>query len=161
MPRIKILTALMLLSSLAIADTHQSRLATEIHAIKNTASLGILFGWKYMAFESDKFAVGGAGYTGEFGGTSSGNLSYGGIYVSQLAKLSQSSDFEFGLLTGGGGGTVGTTSGSGIVLEPTLAWSVLMGQKVRTVLNVGYLWMPTAASIGGISGGLRFEFALN
>ncbi len=140
---------------------HSSRLSSEIHAIKNSSSLGILFGWRYVALESDRFAVGGAGYTGQFGGTNSGVFSYGGLVVSHMGKLSSSIASEITLLAGGGGGSAGAVSGAGIILEPGLSLGFVLGPKVRSVLNGGYVWMPSASTLGGPSFGIRFEFALN
>jgi hypothetical protein len=140
---------------------HISRVGSEIIALKNSGSLGILFGWRYASFESDNFAVGGAGYTGQFGGANTGVFSYGGLITSHVSRISQRVDFETSLLAGGGGGYAGATTGAGIVLEPSIALGLAFGPKVKTILRTGYLWMPSASTIGGLTVGVRFDFVMN
>ncbi len=149
--------------TLSYADTEgrPTRISSEMRGIKNTSSFGILFGSRYLSFESENFAVGGAGYTGQLSGTSVGSFSYGGIVVNYTTAFSKKTEFEFNLLGGGAGGFNSTVTGGGVILEPSIAFDFILGKTVRIGLNGGYAWVPSMTVFSGVTFGLRFEFMLN
>ncbi|MBI4924552.1 MAG: hypothetical protein HY843_01395 [Bdellovibrio sp.] len=151
------------LSALAADSSPQrlSRISSEIKGIKNSAAIGVLFGSRYMSYESESFSVGGAGYTGQISGGAAGSFSYGGILVGYTHSFAKKAELELSLLGGGAGGFQAATTGGGVVLEPSVALNFLLGKTVRICLNSGYAWVPSLTAFSGITLGLRFDFLLN
>lgn len=135
-----------------------SKISTEIGAYMTSGALGILYGWRYSHYRSEYFCAGGAGYTGQLNGTNNGTFSYGGLTVAISKTYKNTATLEFSLLAGGAGGTLGSTTEGGIVVEPNLALSFVLGDTVHAGINAGYVWLPSAATFSGFSYGVRFDF---
>jgi hypothetical protein len=146
--------------SFAESEVRSTRISSEMRAIKNTSSFGILFGSRYLSFESENFAVGGAGYSGQLSGGSVGSFSYGGLVVNYSTNLNKKTEFEFNLLGGGAGGFNSTLTGGGVILEPSISLGFDLGKTVRMGINTGYAWVPSLNAFSGITFGLRCDFIL-
>jgi hypothetical protein len=140
-------------------------ISTEMKALLVSGSMGLLYGWRYINFESKNFFVGGAGYTGPLNGDSNtGSFSMGGLVTGFYISIVDSFNMEISLLAGGGGGFIGTTTvvkDGGIALEPSIALSFKLGNNVQVSINGGYAYLPSAATFTAITGGLRFDFLNN
>lgn len=147
-----------------------SKVSTEIRGINNKTGLGILFGWRYVAYESDIFFVGGTGFTGQLSKTP-GSFSYGGMLAGFSFRLGNM-EIETSLTAGGAGGFVSTKevnavtndnvdTAGGIMLEPGLSFSFHTGKAVRTAINAGYIWIPSSKKFTSIAAGIRFDFLLH
>jgi hypothetical protein len=126
-----------------------------------TSNLGstTLFGWRYLHKPSRLFSLGGAANLGQSNGSTTGSLTYGGLFGAWTPAISENLGLEFGLLAGGLGGLLsnGTVYG-GVFLEPEVAFSVGLGPQVAIALNVSYLYIPSSTSGSGVGFGLRFQF---
>lgn len=143
------------------AGPEASRIGTEIKGMSLGGSRSLTFGWRYMSFESDKFFLGGAAYTGQIG-QGGGTLTYGGFVAGQKSRLGAGVESSFQLLAGALSTMVtGGTADGGLVLEPSLNLGFILGPSVRAVLNGGYAWTPGGTAASGVSYGLRFEFSMS
>lgn len=152
------------ISAKADVNPRLSKIGAEIRGVKNGAAFGLLFGFRYVSYESDSFLIGGAGYTGQLTSGATGSFSYGGLLAGFAGNISSKLDYEFSLLAGGGGGFMGTDAsgvGGGIALEPGAAIGLVVGKSVRSSLSAGYVLIPSSGSFSGFTFGLRFDFLMN
>ncbi|MBT3235599.1 MAG: hypothetical protein HN353_06595 [Bdellovibrionales bacterium] len=132
-----------------------------------SASIGnaILYGWRHVNYNSEKFFVGGTGYTGQMGDISAtGTFSYGGLVLGYDKRLGNRVHADYGVVAGGGGGKYTeagtTTSGGGIILEPWFGLNWRIGKTTDFNCAATYLYMPNNDKFTGYTVALRFDFAL-
>lgn len=136
-----------------------SRIGADIKLFRSASSTVMLYGWRFLYNPSEAFSIGGAGFTGQMTGSSTGSYSYGGLSAAFNLSLTHTTRLEFGLIAGGGGGFDNSNNQSGgIVVEPTLSVAFGLGKNVGAALQGGFLWMPTSSAFTGFTVGLRFEF---
>ncbi len=147
--------------SIGLAASQPSRIGTEIKAMSLGGDLSLTYGWRYTSFESERFFLGGAAYTGQLG-SDGGSLALGGFVAGQKGRLGSSLETSIQLLAGAitTRNATGTADG-GLMLEPSLNLGVIMGPTVRSVFNAGYAWTPGGTDASGVTFGLRFEFLLD
>lgn len=123
----------------------------------NVAIMGGGVGAGYL---TESLYLGGAGYGGTFasGGSVAGGLGYGGLMIGTEQKLGASTLLDLSLLAGGGGGGAAQNGAGSFVLEPSVSLSRLFGGGTRGTVSVGYLYMPTANSLSGVTVGLNLAF---
>lgn len=128
---------------------------------------GILYGWRHVNYNSEKFFIGGAGFTGQMGADEEvGTFSYGGLIMGYDKALGKYFNLDYGLLAGGGGGkftnltTDETTSGGGVVIEPWLAFNWKIGRTTDFNLAFSQINMPNNEDFTGSTVALRFDFVL-
>lgn len=154
------LCLLFLTPAFAESSIRLSKIGSDIKALKTSSSLGVLFGTRYVNYESDNFSIGGAAYTGQLSNPI-GTFTYGGLYGGYTGRIIDKLELDLTLLAGAGGGTTGTSESSGgIVLEPGLALNFILGPAVRICTTGGYAWMPSTTTFSGVTFGLRFDFLL-
>lgn len=137
-----------------------SRFGAEVKGFQSGKALGVLYGWRFMSYESDSFSMGGAGFTGQLS-QDAGTFSYGGLLGTYSTRLGRKMELDLSLVAGGGGGTVsGNTTGGGVMLEPGLGFNFILGNSVRSVLGAGYIWTPASPDFSGLTFGIRFDFLL-
>lgn len=140
------------------------RLGVESKNIKSGNQFANLIGVTYNHYESDRFTVGGAVYTGQLSNGATGSESYGGLLVSWYTPF-RSVIWYVSLLVGGGGAFIQpttanavVTAGAGLVLEPTIGVDFGVGKRVRAVINAGYNWLPSSSTFSGFSFTLGIHF---
>jgi hypothetical protein len=142
-----------------------SRIGADIKVIKHVFGTAQVFGWRYFHFEARSFFVGGAGYAGQLTMGASGAFAMGGLLAGWELALSPRTRLEIALLAGGAGGFAveGTTTAlsGGAVIQPSVAYLLLLGRSVRTGIDAGYVWMPSSEKFTGITGTVRFDFLLD
>ncbi len=161
--RVRTLLAILSVSipTIGEAASQPSRIGTEIKAMSIGGGLALTYGWRYTSFESDRFFLGGAAYTGQLG-SDGGSLALGGFVAGQKGRLGSSMETSLQLLAGAitTRNATGTADG-GLMLEPSLNLGIIMGPTVRSIFNAGYAWTPGGTDASGVTFGLRFEFLLD
>ncbi len=145
--------------TLARGAAGSSVVGMDIKILTSSLANTTLFGWRYLHKPSRLFSLGGVANLGQSTGSTTGSLTYGGLYGAWTPAISEDLGLEFSLLAGGAGGLVsdGTMYG-GVFLEPGVAFSIGLGPHVAIALNVNYLYIPSSTSGSGLGYGLRFEF---
>lgn len=135
----------------------KSRILASTVVVKTPNNWGNLFGFGYLNYESDSFAIGGIVHSGQLTFGTTGSYTEGGLLALFSYDISRKMDFLFELMIGGGGGN-SSTVGGGLVIHPSIGLDVGLGKATRFVFTVGYSWLPTTTTFSGLTGNVRIDF---
>lgn len=143
-------------------DKDGSIVSTELKVAIPSGSMGILFGMRYVNYESRIFYIGGATYSGQLTGSTPGAFTFGGLITGWNFNLGSSMKIQLQTLIGAGGGFTSSngtnTNDGGLGIEPSLAFAFKLGKSIKSAITGGYLWMPGTTGFSAITAGLRFDF---
>lgn len=117
-----------------------------------------VFGAALVAYRLGSVYMGGAGYGGARYGQLKGGMGYGGAIVGAASDFGGPLLVDARILVGGGGGAVGGNGMGSLALEPSLAIGVALPNDATVSLTGGYLYMPNASEMSGLTAGLRYAF---
>lgn len=124
---------------------------------------GLLYGWRYINYNSEKFFLGGAGYTGQvYQGTTASSFTYGGLMAGYDWHFGTSGKkIELAVLIGSGIGSNTTKTSGGMLIEPSISYSMSLGERTKANLGTSYVYIPGSEDFRGFSVGFTFDILYN
>ena len=133
----------------------------------------MFYGWRFVVYNTEKFFIGGTGFTGQLGDTQSvGTYSYGGMMAGYDFVIFDDWYVDWGLAAGGGGakmfknatfpnaeGQQQVASG-GAVVEPWFGFNTKIGEKTDFNWSFSYFFTPNDKYLSGVSFNLRVDFII-
>lgn len=143
----------------------QSKSSIAVKYFSASAGAIVLYGWRHVNYNSEKFFIGGAGFTGQVGNSAqTGSFSYGGLVAGYDKRLGNRVHADWGVLAGGGGGKVqdstSTKESGGVILEPWFGLNWKIGSTTDFNLSGSYIYMPNNDDFLGAALAVRIDFAL-
>ncbi|MBS1254571.1 MAG: hypothetical protein MAG581_00367 [Deltaproteobacteria bacterium] len=129
------------------------------------AGTTIFYGWRFVVYNTEKFFVGGQGYTGQLGGpTDVGTYTYGGMLAGYDFTIFDDIYVEWGLQAGGGGAKMSgsqTISTGGVILEPWFGFNSKIGENTDFNYSFSYFLTPNDLYLPGLNFNLRVDFIID
>jgi hypothetical protein len=148
------------------ADSYFKKSKTGV-ALKNGLMLPFFYGWRYVVYNTEKFFIGGTGFTGQTGGpTETGTMSLGGLTAGYDFTIFDDIYVDWGLTAGGAGGKSNdgttTTDEGGVFVEPWFGFNHKIGENTDFNYSFSYFMMPNSAAYNGKPAfNLRIDFIIN
>ena len=134
----------------------------------------MFYGWRFVVYNTEKFFIGGTGFTGQLGNVNAvGTYSYGGMMAGYDFVIFDDWYVDWGLAAGGGGakmfknatfpnaeGQQQVASG-GAVVEPWFGFNTKIGEKTDFNWSFSYFFTPNDKYLSGISFNLRVDFIID
>ncbi len=140
-------------------ETSFRMLSISAKNVKTPSAFANLLGIEYRNYHTDTFFMGGGVFTGQLSTGATGGISYGGLLAGAEVFKFSPVGMVFGLLVGGGGG-FSSSNGGGFVIDATLGANFKLSQKIRGVVDVGYLWLPSATTFSGLNFSFKILFPI-
>ncbi|MBC8259323.1 MAG: hypothetical protein H8E38_09925 [SAR324 cluster bacterium] len=125
----------------------------------------MFYGWRFVVYNTEKFFIGGSGFTGQLGGPGDvGTFSYGGLLAGYDFVIFDDMYVEWGIQAGGGGATMSgskTVSSGGVMVEPWFGFNTKVGEKTDFNWSMSYFLMPNNQDLPGVSLNLRIDFIID
>ena len=133
----------------------------------------MFYGWRFVVYNTEKFFIGGTGFTGQLGKPGSvGTYSYGGMMAGYDFVIFDDWYVDWGLAAGGGGakmfknatfpnneGQQQVASG-GAAVEPWFGFNTKIGEKTDFNWSFSYFFTPNDQYLSGVSFNLRVDFII-
>ena len=148
------------------ADSYFKKSKTGI-VLKYSPQLSTMFyGWRFVVYNTEKFYIGGTGFTGQTGGpTTTGTMSLGGLVAGYDFVIFDDIYVDWGLTAGGAGGKSndGTTTidEGGVFVEPWFGFNHKVGEKTDFNYSFSYFLTPNDKYLTGVSFNLRIDFIID
>ena len=125
-----------------------------------TQGSGLLYGWRYLNYNSEHFFLGGAGYTGQIyeSSATAASFTYAGLIAGYDWHFGTSGKkLELSMLVGSASGRSTAKTGGGMLIEPTFSYVFSLGERTKTSLGVGYIYLPGSEDYRGYTVGFTFD----
>jgi hypothetical protein len=148
------------------ADSYFKKSKTGI-VLKYAPTLTTMFyGWRFVVYNTEKFFIGGTGFTGQFGGpTESGTLTTAGLTAGYDFTIFDDIYVDWGITAGGAGGRSSgtkTISEGGVLVEPWFGFNHKVGENTDFNYSFSWFMMPNSLNYNNaLSFNLRIDFIIN
>ena len=137
--------------------------------LKYAATLPTVFyGWRFVVYNTEKFFIGGTGFTGQLGGPKeSGTFSTAALVAGYDFTIFDDIYVDWGIAAGGAGGrrTNTVTSVSinegGVIVEPWFGFNYKIGEQTDFNYSFAYNLTPNDKYLTGVSFNLRIDFIID
>ena len=128
----------------------------------------VFYGWRFIVYNTEKFFIGGTGFTGQLGGPKeSGTFSTAALVAGYDFTIFDDIYVDWGIAAGGAGGrrTNTVTSVSinegGVIVEPWFGFNHKIGEKTDFNYSFSLLMMPNSTTFDNSpSFNLRVDFII-
>ncbi len=128
----------------------------------------VFYGWRFVVYNTEKFFIGGTGFTGQLGGyKESGTFTTAALVAGYDFTIFDDIYVDWGIAAGGAGGrrTNTVTSVSinegGVIVEPWFGFNTKIGEKTDFNYSFSYFMMPNSENFDGrFSFNLRVDFII-
>ena len=128
----------------------------------------VFYGWRFVVYNTEKFFIGGTGFTGQLGGPKeSGTFSTAALVAGYDFTIFDDIYVDWGIAAGGAGGRRTNTETSvsinegGVIVEPWFGFNHKIGEKTDFNYSFSYFMMPNSETFDGrFSFNLRVDFII-
>ena len=128
----------------------------------------VFYGWRFIVYNTEKFFIGGTGFTGQLGGPEvSGTFTTAALVAGYDFTIFDDIYVEWGLAAGGGGAKMydstatNTVQSGGAVVEPWFGFNHKVGEKTDFNYSFSYFLTPNDKYLTGVSFNLRIDFIID
>jgi hypothetical protein len=129
----------------------------------------VFYGWRFVVYNTEKFFIGGTGFTGQLGGPKeSGTFSTAALVAGYDFTIFDDIYVDWGIAAGGAGGrrTNTVTSVSinegGVIVEPWFGFNHKIGEKTDFNYSFSLFMMPNSTTFNNSpSFNLRVDFIID
>ena len=151
----------------------KSKTGVVLKYLSTGAGPSLFYGWRFVVYNTEKFFIGGTGFTGQLGNVNAvGTYSYGGMMAGYDFVIFDDWYVDWGLAAGGGGakmfknatfpnneGQQQVASG-GAVVEPWFGFNTKIGEKTDFNWSFSYFFTPNDKYLTGVAFNLRVDFII-
>ena len=127
----------------------------------------MFYGWRFVVYNTEKFFIGGTGFTGQLGGyKESGTFSTAALVAGYDFTIFDDIYVDWGIMAGGGGAkmydstaTKAVQSG-GAIVEPWFGFNHKIGELTDFNYSFSYNLTPNDEFLTGVSFNLRVDFII-
>jgi hypothetical protein len=128
----------------------------------------MFYGWRFVVYNTEKFFIGGTGFTGQLGGyKESGTFTTAALVAGYDFTIFDDIYVDWGIAAGGAGGritnfdTAITVDEGGVIVEPWFGFNTKIGEKTDFNYSFSYFMMPNSKKFDGtLSFNLRVDFII-
>ena len=128
----------------------------------------VFYGWRFVVYNTEKFFIGGTGFTGQLGGPlESGTFSTAALVAGYDFTMFDDIYVDWGIAAGGAGGRITnydtnvTIDEGGVIVEPWFGFNTKIGEKTDFNYSFSYFMMPNSENFDGrFSFNLRVDFII-
>ena len=129
----------------------------------------MFYGWRFVVYNTEKFFIGGTGFTGQLGGyKESGTFSTAALVAGYDFTIFDDIYVDWGIAAGGAGGRITnydtnvTIDEGGVIVEPWFGFNTKIGEKTDFNYSFSYFMMPNSENFDGrFSFNLRVDFIID
>jgi hypothetical protein len=138
--------------------------------LKYAATLPTVFyGWRFVVYNTEKFFIGGTGFTGQLGGPlESGTFTTAALVAGYDFTIFDDIYVDWGIAAGGAGGRrINETTNvaiqeGGVIVEPWWGFNHKIGEKTDFNYSFSLLMMPNSTTFNNtLSFNLRVDFIID
>ena len=138
--------------------------------LKYAATLPTVFyGWRFVVYNTEKFFIGGTGFTGQLGGPlESGTFTTAALVAGYDFTILDDIYVDWGIAAGGAGGRrINETTNvaiqeGGVIVEPWWGFNHKIGEKTDFNYSFSLLMMPNSTTFNNtLSFNLRVDFIID
>ncbi len=128
----------------------------------------VFYGWRFVVYNTEKFFIGGTGFTGQLGGyKESGTFTTAALVAGYDFTIFDDIYVDWGIAAGGAGGRITnydtnvTIDEGGVIVEPWFGFNTKIGEKTDFNYSFSYFMMPNSENFDGrFSFNLRVDFII-
>ena len=146
----------------------KSKTGVVLKYLSTGAGPSLFYGWRFVVYNTEKFFIGGTGFTGQLGNVNAvGTYSYGGMMAGYDFVIFDDWYVDWGLAAGGGGAKMydstktNTVQSGGAVVEPWFGFNHKIGEKTDFNYAFSYFLTPNDKYLTGVSFNLRVDFIID
>ena len=129
----------------------------------------VFYGWRFVVYNTEKFFIGGTGFTGQLGGyKESGTFTTAALVAGYDFTIFDDIYVDWGIAAGGAGGRITnydtnvTIDEGGVIVEPWFGFNTKIGEKTDFNYSFSYFMMPNSENFDGrFSFNLRVDFIID
>ena len=146
----------------------KSKTGVALKYLSTAAGPSLLYGWRFVVYNTEKFVIGGTGFAGQLGAVDSvGTYTYGGLIAGYDFTIFDDIYVEWGLTAGGGGAKMydstatNTVQSGGAIVEPWFGFNYKIGEQTDFNYSFAYNLTPNDEYLTGVSFNLRVDFIID
>ena len=128
----------------------------------------VFYGWRFIVYNTEKFFIGGTGFTGQLGGPEvSGTVTTAALVAGYDFTIFDDIYVDWGIAAGGAGGRRYDASSSesmnegGVIVEPWFGFNQKIGEKTDFNYSFSLFMMPNSLTFNNtFSFNLRVDFII-
>ena len=129
----------------------------------------VFYGWRFVVYNTEKFFIGGTGFTGQLGGPlESGTFTTAALVAGYDFIIFDDIYVDWGIAAGGAGGrrinedTDVTIQEGGVIVEPWWGFNHKIGEKTDFNYSFSLFMMPNSTTFNNtLSFNLRVDFIID
>jgi len=127
----------------------------------------VFYGWRFVVYNTEKFFIGGTGFTGQYGGPEDyGTLTAAGMTAGWDFTIFDDVYVDWGLSAGGVGGrnAQGSTTieEGGVLVEPWFGFNHKLGENTDFNYSFSLWYAPNSKTYNGsVAFNMRVDFIIN
>ena len=127
----------------------------------------MFYGWRFVVYNTEKFFIGGTGFTGQYGGPDDyGTLTAAGMTAGWDFTIFDDIYVDWGLSAGGVGGRnaqgTETIEEGGVLVEPWFGFNHKLGENTDFNYSFSLWYAPNSKTYNGaVAFNMRVDFIIN